>query len=389
MRIAKIFVGSPTDRKGFFNNVLERIRHINYIYPGTETFLIRYYDDLFIKFLKFNFKNEPRVEFVSIEGITINCIWVKHTFIDHILTYTFRIKGIVCENLLYRYVKVFEKFDLLSPHGLPAIYLASLVKAKYGIPFFPTWHGSDINVGPLTNRRTKLITIQMLELANYNFFVSKKLLEQSLSLSKSNNKVHLYSGVSTLFFRYSDIEKKQVRKKLSIESKKVVTYVGNFNKTKNVLLLPKIFSYIQESIKDVTFCIAGDGILEKKFKEQVIKFNLSNVIFYGRVNSSFIADLLNVTDVFLLTSHSEGLPRVILEAINCGVSIVSSNVGGIQEVVSKENLFELNDMFCFNVAKRTTEILEQGGDLTMLNHEFNWNYTLNKEIEIYKKYILN
>ena len=385
MKIAKIFIGSPTNRKGFLNNVIERIRHINSVYPETQSFLIRYYDDFFLRLLKFKFRKESRVEICEIDGIVLNCIWVKHSLVNHLLTYTFKIKGLVCDYSLHSYVNIFAKFDLISPHGLPAIYLAGLVKIKYGIPFVPTWHGSDINIEPFVNFKTKQLTIRMLELADYNFFVSKKLLEQSYKLSGFNNKIHLYSGVSTLFFKYSEIQKAQIRKKLKTELTKIVSYVGNLNNIKNVLLLPRIFSMIQQDFRHVSFFIVGDGRLEQQIKIKCQQHNLNNIYFFGKQNSNFVADLLNVTDVLLITSLNEGLPRVILEATNCGVPVVASKVGGIPEVVSHENLFELNDLFCFNVARRTTEILNGGTVSATLDEEFNWHFTLKKEVEIYKQ----
>ena len=51
---------------------------------------------------------------------------------------------------------------------------------------------------------------------------------------------------------------------------------------------------------------------------------------------SDVADLLQLADVFLLTSKSEGIPLTILEAFASGVPVTATNVGGIPEVIDTE-----------------------------------------------------
>ncbi len=89
---------------------------------------------------------------------------------DYILTYCLKRKDISCKSQLGKYVILYKNFDLLSAHALPDMYLAYLVKQKYGIPFMNTWHGSDINIWPFVSKKgfetTKLLMVN----ADYNFF---------------------------------------------------------------------------------------------------------------------------------------------------------------------------------------------------------------------------
>ena len=54
------------------------------------------------------------------------------------------------------------------------------------------------------------------------------------------------------------------------------------------------------------------------------------------------------------------MPRVTLEALTCGVSVVGSNVGGISESIGEKNSFDLDDDFLNSISSRAIEILENG-----------------------------
>lgn len=64
--------------------------------------------------------------------------------------------------------------------------------------------------------------------------------------------------------------------------------------------------------------------------------------------------------MLLLPSLNEGMPRVTLEALTCGVSVVGSNVGGISESIGEKNSFDLDDDFLNSISSRAIEILENG-----------------------------
>lgn len=79
--------------------------------------------------------------------------------------------------------------------------------------------------------------------------------------------------------------------------------------------------------------IGGNGETER-LKEQIYKYSLDKmVIFEGWVSGDKKRDLLSTCDVYILPSYMEGLPISILEAMSYGMPIISTNVGGIPEIV--------------------------------------------------------
>jgi len=388
MRIAIIFTGDINNRKGKFNNIYERINQLKKVSGlDVDVFLIQYkYSWLFKKFKKVNLALE---ENSIINGITFKNLMVKLTLAEYISTYRLKLQDIACKKQLSKYEHRFKEYDILSVHGLLDLSLASSVKKKYGIPFVMTWHGSDINRYPFTNKKTFKSVKFFLEYADYNFFVSKELKRVSDKIAITNDKSHLYTGPSEIFNKKSSLEKTKIRENLNISSKHIIGFIGNIMPIKNVLVLPEIFREIQNKTNDVGFLIIGDGFLLDALQKQIEILNISNVIYMGKVQPEEVPDLMNALDVLLIPSLNEGLPRVTLEAQACGVHVVGSDVGGIPEAIGEKNCFKLGDGFTKNISNRVIEILENYEKPQSLSVEFSWDETIRKELKVYKSVIAN
>jgi len=94
---------------------------------------------------------------------------------------------------------------------------------------------------------------------------------------------------------------------------------------------------VSKQIKHVIFVIVGDGFGDElaRARSEVIKLGLDDIVkFTGHRN-----DLKNVYtsfDAFLLTSHTEGLPNTVLEAMAMHVPVIATSVGGVSELVIHE-----------------------------------------------------
>lgn len=168
----------------------------------------------------------------------------------------------------------------------------------------------------------------------------------------------------------------------------MIGYIGNFVPVKNTFALPDIFEKLNNYYSDIGFVIIGDGFLGDELKKKFEIKNISNVFFKGKLEPESIPEIMSSLDVLVLPSISEGMPRVTLEALACGVNVVGSNVGGIPEAIGKENCFDLNNNFIDNISNRIIEIVENNEKPKPLSPEFSWDYAIKKEVNTYKR-VLN
>ncbi len=116
---------------------------------------------------------------------------------------------------------------------------------------------------------------------------------------------------------------------------------------KNLNMLVEAVRLLDKKDRNRSFTVSifGDGEMRESLEKQVKDYSLGGrVRFHGHYNE--IYSVFNAADVFTLTSHHEGLPMSLLEAMSLGAIPVCTAVGGMKEVIShRENgfLVELGD----------------------------------------------
>ena len=189
------------------------------------------------------------------------------------------------------------KPDLLHAHyGLSGM-LANLQRA---VPVVTTYHGSDIHSKGMNLSMSKITA----RYSAYNIFVSPWLME--LSGYHGENKCIIPCGVDTTTF--TPIKRTEARKQLGWdEDEQIVLFAGAFdNEVKNSPLAKKAVSLVPDT-------------------------RLVELRGYTREQVNI---LMNAANCLLMTSHREGSPVVIKEAMACGTPIVSVDVGDVKDVVS-------------------------------------------------------
>ena len=117
-----------------------------------------------------------------------------------------------------------------------------------------------------------------------------------------------------------------------------VLFMGFLSKLKGCMDIPEIVYQVKKEIPRVQFILAGKGSCEEVRQiEQMLKdYGIQeNVQFPGWITGSEKESALQSAVLFLLPSYTEGMPMSILEAMGHGLPIVSSNVGGIPELVEQ------------------------------------------------------
>ena len=115
-------------------------------------------------------------------------------------------------------------------------------------------------------------------------------------------------------------------------------FLGRIGKRKGTFELIKAFAEIPTQHRDrASLTLAGDGEA-KQARKLVEALGLTDrITILDWVNSQERDVLLTESDVFVLPSHNEGLPMAMIEAMSFGLSVITTPVGGIPELISHEN----------------------------------------------------
>ncbi len=112
-------------------------------------------------------------------------------------------------------------------------------------------------------------------------------------------------------------------------------FLGRLEKRKGIYDILEALAVIHDRKLPgkINFVAAGDGDL-KAIEKIITERKLASIVtLLGWVDRDRVVELLQSSDVLLLPSYNEGLPMALLEAMGCGVTIITSPVGGIPEIV--------------------------------------------------------
>ena len=143
---------------------------------------------------------------------------------------------------------------------------------------------------------------------------------------------------------------------------------------------------------DFQLVFVGDGHYLLRLEDRAKKLGISNRIkFVGRVPPGKpVYEHLDNADLFLLPSRTEGLPRALVEAMACGLPCIGTEVGGIPELLSAEDLVPPGDVAA--LASKIISVLSDPDRLTQMSirslrtaKEYRCEELNQRRIEFYKK----
>lgn len=120
-------------------------------------------------------------------------------------------------------------------------------------------------------------------------------------------------------------------KQTSLNNNKIIS-VGRLVEGKRINEIIDIFSHIDNKYELI---IVGDGVEKENLQKQINSLNLCDrVKLVGMKNSNEVIELLSQSDMFLMTSITEGLPMVLLEAMSAGVPCIAYDIeNGVRDVI--------------------------------------------------------
>ncbi len=154
---------------------------------------------------------------------------------------------------------------------------------------------------------------------------------------------HIFNHVNTDLFRPINCPKKN----------KHILFIGRLEWEKNLFMLLDAIKNLEEFTLD----IIGSGTYLEKLKEKVSNQKIK-VNFLERIPNNKLPAIINQYQIFIIPSFYEGNPKVLLEAMSCGLSCIGSNIQGINNIIKhRENgyLCELSPKSIQNAIKYVYE----------------------------------
>ncbi len=254
----------------------------------------------------------------------------------------------------------YEKLDIIHvhyaiPHATSA-YLAKQILRRNNsdIKIITTLHGTDITLVGLEPSFLPLVKLSIEESDGVTA-VSRYLKEKTLTNYHIEAEIEVINNfIDTKLYKPTTNSK--FRKHIAPNEEKILIHTSNFRPVKRVCDTIKILEIVNKKIP-TKLVLIGDGPDRSKCERLVKQKELDkNVIFMGKQDG--LEDLLSVGDIFLMPSQSESFGLAALEAMACGLPVISSSVGGLPELIVHNKtgyIAEFGDVE--RMAKYTLELL--------------------------------
>jgi glycosyltransferase involved in cell wall biosynthesis len=146
--------------------------------------------------------------------------------------------------------------------------------------------------------------------------------------------ITIHNGVEAERYRQIDLTVRDlIRRELKTPNEVlVIASVGRLHSVKGFAHLLAAMQSVHARFPEVHLWLIGDGELRTTLDAQAHKLGLDDVIVFAGTRLD-VPEILTAVDIFTLTSHVEGMPNAILEAMAAGLPIVATQVGGVPEIV--------------------------------------------------------
>jgi glycosyltransferase involved in cell wall biosynthesis len=278
---------------------------------------------------------------------------------------------------------------------------------KHGLPVFVHYHGGSPksflrelwDKFYLSHYLKKIDALITPSHSTWDYFIKE------LSLDP-NKFVIIPNCVDTDRFR--PLNSDHIKEKFGFEDKTILMVISRLLRSKGIDILIKAFDSLTKKYNDLLLLIGGCGPYEKNLKNLVKSLNISDrVKFLGFVPDDKLVEYYNLADIFILPSlgtygkkkfYSEAFGIVLIEAMACGIPVITADVPGCNEVVkngingllahpdSPEDLAEKIEMYL-----NDTQLIKKYGKKAREDviENYSWDVIVTKMVNLYNNCLTN
>jgi len=239
-----------------------------------------------------------------------------------------KIKGLRFILTLYKFLKEVKKIKpdiIISKMVSPSGTVGVMYKKKTNVPVITQCEGGDIICD--NGLWDKIINKFVLKRSN-------RVISATYDMKEIIEKK--YGTVNTIIIKNGiNFSKFNKTKKINLNlSRPVITFAARIEENKGLEYLLSAFKKINIEIKSANLLVLGEGSLRKSLEK---KYMDKNIFFKGHINYEEMPEILKSSDLFVLPAIFEAQGISLLEAMSCGLPIISTKVGGIPELIKKDN----------------------------------------------------
>jgi len=308
------------------------------------------------------------------------------------------------KNIIKKEIKN-EKNIIIVNHFINLVHFTKKFKSKVNLKVFTKFYSPNLMIFFKKNTDLKLILNQKILFIKRSFFDVYSGLCSDIIMGNTEDIKHVFDK----FFNIFSVKKKLLtlstpidtylfyKKDITKETKNLkLLFVGNIIERKGIMDLLELVKRLKDNRINFKLKIIGNFIYPK-FKNRIFDFIRSNDIFdyiefTGFINKDKLVNFYNSSDLFIFSSYYEGSPRVVKEAMACGLPVVSYDIEGIKLIDEGKNIIQmvkLGDIKALH--NKVIELVNNKEKLKNLSKKseehikenFSINVIVDKEIKLY------
>ncbi len=226
--------------------------------------------------------------------------------------------------LIFKLLLIARNYDIIHSHGCSyfggfyPIILGTLTGKILRRKVIVTYHGGAAK--KFFNQYPMVI----------KFFL--KLADHITVPSQFLSKIFVEHGLNTIILP-NTLKIRNSKFRLRTRIKPLLIVTRKLEKIYNINCAIRAFELIKQKYQNSQLFIVGDGAEINNLKDQVSQMNIKDVYFKGRIKNDQIYNELDKADIFLNPTTEDNMPISVLEALACGLPVISTNVGGIKYLI--------------------------------------------------------